>query len=440
MSAGHGRDGLARKRFMPDPWHQFRAGCESWNGRDREAALRSLPTLAPELHGAALPLVLARLNDWVPQVRAAAAAALPLLLRDELETAWIAALPELARLMQGQRWARDGADSRGAIEHFLLQSPSRRAALLACAPGQATRVARWLTRQSWLHGSPGERVAALAQALRGVDARLAWESLRHLQALDPDGLALPGVRAALAAARVPSLRLAGLRDDHARGRLPAADEAMALAFSRHGGTRSWLLFHAEAGLKQQVLQRAESVLDAAGPAGPRIVALQVLRALKAVSLPGHLQPALDAPQARVREVAHAIAQAVLDEAGRSACAARALADPSGRVQAVALRALRRGSATLTVAELQALVGRAPQALRPVLRAMEGYDAWTRVPAALALLAEHPLDAAAAADQLAALRLALRRSAYAPTEAQSAAVQQAAERLQQRRPALRFSRP
>lgn len=425
---------------MPDPWHQFRAGCETWNGHDREAALRSLPTLAPELHGAALPLVLARLNDWVPQVRAAAAAALPLLLRDELEPAWIAALPELAKLMQGQRWARDGADSRGAIEHFLLQSPSRRAALLACAPGQATTVARWLARQGWQHGSPGERKAALAQALRGVDARLAWEALRHLQALDPDALALPGVRAALAAAHLPSLRLAGLRDDHARGRLPAGDEAMALAFSPHGGTRSWLLFHADAGLKQQVLQRAEAVLEAAGPAGPRIVALQVLRALKAASLPSRLHAALDAPQARVREAAHAIALTVFDEAMRSACAARALADPSRRVQAVALRALRRGSAMLTVAELQAMVRREPQALRPVLRAMDDYDAWTRVPAALALLAEHPLDAAEAADELAALHLALRCSAYAPTEGQSAAVQQAADRLQQRRPALRFSRP
>lgn len=341
----------------PDAWLAFRERCVDSNGRRREAALRQLAQLPAEFHGRALPLVLVRLNDWVPQVRRAAIDALSLLLRDDLEPAWIEALPAVVRLMTGSRWTGDGSVVRDDIEQFLLSVPSRRIALLASASSLGPAVRRWLVWQSWHHGTAEERKDALVQALAGSDVRMALQACAALQALDPDWYALTGVREALARTPFPRLRLSALRQALARGHVLAGDEALGIAFSRHGGTRSWLLFHADAALKQRVLGRAEAVLDEAGPAGVRLVALQLLRELGATTLPARLTGIRADPVVRLREMAYAISLASAAEAEGTVLALQALADASPRVQRVALRALRQGRVTLTVRELLDLVRR-----------------------------------------------------------------------------------
>lgn len=423
-----------------DLWWVFHADCVDSDGRRREAALREFPQLPAALHGRALPLLLARLNDWVPQVRAAAAAALPLLLRDELEAAWMQALPEVVRLMGGSRWAQDGALAREHIEQFLLSSPKRRAALLACGSGLAPQVRRWLVRQSWQHGAADERLLVLTQALRGADARLAWQALRFLQAMSPDWQALAGVREALAAAHFLGLRLDVLRHEHSMGRFPTDDEALELAFIRHGGTRSWLLFHADPALKQRLQRRAEAVLNEQASADGQVVALQLLGEIGAESLPGHLAAAGKHPAARVREIAFVLSLRVHDATEGAALTGQALADPSPRVQRAARRALRLGRAALTLAELRALVRQQPRALRSVLCVLAHYEAWTRAPEVLRLLAEQPLHRELAAEELPALRRALQRSLYAPTPQQTSAVVAAAALMHQRHPELVFSLP
>lgn len=424
----------------PDPWRSFHARCVDSDGHRREAAMRELPQLPSALHGRALPLVLARLNDWVPQVRAAAAKALPLLLREDLEAAWIDALPEVVRLMGGSRWAEDGAVAREEIEQFLLSAPRRRAVLLASAPGLAPRVRRWLARQSWHHGEAGEKLQALAQALRGGDARLAWQALRHLRAMDPGWRALAGMREALASTPFPALLLDELRQAQAQGRFPSDDEALELAFSRHGGTRSWLLFYAKPALKELVQRKAEAMLDEPGPMSRQLVALQLLRELGAASLRAYLSAALDHPAARLREMAYVLSLPLHEEAERAALACRALADPSPRVRGVALRAQRMGRVALTVADLRAVVQLEPRSLGSVLCALARYEPWTRAPAVLGLLAEQPMDRPLLDEELAALQQALRRSRYAPTPEQTRAVQQSAVLLRQRYPGLVFSPP
>lgn len=426
--------------FGPDPWLAFHSRCVDSNGRRRESALRDLSRLPTELHGRALPLVLARMNDWVPEVRAAAVKALSRLLRDELEAAWMQSLPEVARLMAGSRWRMDGDAAKADIERFLLGTPHRRAALMAFAPGLAPSARRWLARQTWHFGALDEMLAALTQALQGLDTSLAWQALRHLQAMGPDWQDFVGVRAALAQAHFPGLRLAGLREDQARGRFPIGDEAVELAFGRHGGTRSWLLFHADAGLKQRLLEHAEAVLDAPGSTGRQLIALQLLRDLSAASLRDRIEVMLGRPVARLREMAHVLGQAVFDEADRAVLVGRALADTSPRVQAVALRAIRRGRTTLTASELTALARREPRAALPVLRALACFEPWTRALATLELLTELTTVPANAAEEMKALALALQRSLYAPTAAQSASVKQAADRLRGRHPALVFALP
>lgn len=419
---------LRKELFSPDLWQFFRARCESWNGYDREAALRELPQLPAHLHGAALPLVLARLNDWVPEVRAAAAQALRPLLRDELEAAWIAALPQIVRLMAGKRWAQDGAGTRAAIEHFLLHAPQRRAALLACAPGMALPVQRWLAVQSWHNGPAEQRLAAASQALRGRDARLAWQALRHLQGLAADWPSLA------AQAQFSALRLEALR----KGLVPAAREAVALAFRPHAGTRNWVVFHADAELRLQLLRAAEDALASPAPWRRRLTALQLLRALQAPGLQAHIDAASADPQARMRELAYAIGLG-LPGADGAALTCRALADPSPRLQRAALAALRSGRASLTVAELLALVRSEPAALQPALQALALHDPWTRAPAVLALLAAPAVDEAAASEHLRVLHSALAHSLYVPTPVQVSTVQQAGAQLLQYRPTLTLPR-
>ena len=424
----------------PDAWRDFHRRCVDSNGREREAALRDLPRLPAELHGRALPLALARLNDWVPQVRAAALRALPPLLRDELEPAWIDALPAVVRLMGGDRWPEDGTAARDAIQHFLLQSPQRRAALLSCAPQLTRPVQRWLVVQSWHYGSPMEQLYALSQALRGTDAWLAGQALRRLQVLSEDWPLLPGIPDALARAHFPRMRLIALRHQQARGSFPEQDEALALAFSRHGATRHWLFFHADAALKQHVRERAERVLDANGPVQGQLPALQVLHTLDADSLPTYLSAALAHPVARLREAGYVLTLAGVDGDEAAALTCRALADPSPRLQRAALAALIRGRASLTAAELLALSRREPRAAGAVLRALTHFEPFTRVPAALQVLAEQAFATEEVAEELRALKQAWAHSRYGPTGAQTAAVQQAAALLSKHHPELSLMWP
>jgi hypothetical protein len=421
----------------PDPWRDFHRRCVDSNGREREAALRDLPGLPAELYGRALPLVLARLNDWVPQVRAAALRALPLLLREELQPAWIDALPGVVRLMGGDRWAQDGVAAREAIQHFLLQSSQRRAALLACSPQLALPVQRWLAVQSWHYGSQGEQRQALCQALQGADARLAGQALRRLQVQSDDWPNLDGIREALARAHFPGLRLAALRHGQARGRLPQQEEAVELAFGRHGATREWLLFHADAALKEKLRERAEGLLDAGGPVFGQIAALQVLCALKAGSLPARVGVAFTHPVARLREVGYVLGLPGVDESQAVALTCRALADPSPRVQRAALTALAHGRVSMTAAELIELSRREARAVVPVLNALAHFDSFTRAAATLSVLAEQPIESRVAAEHLRALERALARRLYALTDQQAAALQHATSSMQQRRPELTF---
>lgn len=419
----------------PDPWRDFHRRCVDSNGREREAALRDLPRLPAELHGRALPLALARLNDWVPQVRAAALQALPPLLRDELEPAWIDALPAVVRLMGGGRWAEDGTAAREAIQHFLLKSPQRRAALLACAPQLALPVRRWLVVQSWHYGTSAEQLRSVSLSLSGTDARLAGQALRRLQVQSDDWPLLPGIPEALARAHFPHLRLTALRHQQARGSFPQGHVAIDLAFSQHGATRHWLLFYADPLLKRRVCERAERLLDANGPVRGQLLALQVLRALEAQSLPTYLAAALAHPVARLREAVYLqmLTAAVGEEA--AALTRRALIDPSPRLQRAALAALSRGRASLTVSELLALSRREPGASGAVLRALARFEPFSRAPAVLQLLAEQALDPGKAADELRALEVALARSRYAPTPSQTQSLQHAAALLRERHPEL-----
>jgi HEAT repeat protein len=100
---------------------RLRTASEHWNGFIREEAVVELADLGgPE----ALALLLVRVNDWVPEVRAAAAAGLNQFVTVENAALWVEALPALQRLHDCRR--ANHAPLRQRVE-ILLARPE-------CAP------------------------------------------------------------------------------------------------------------------------------------------------------------------------------------------------------------------------------------------------------------------------------------------------------------------
>src|SRR5687767_10375201 len=84
----------------PTDWNEKIADARSYSGYLREEAVRALAAAG---HGAALPVLLERVNDWVPQVRAAAREGIAAFLRDEHIASWGPALGQVAALGRATR-------------------------------------------------------------------------------------------------------------------------------------------------------------------------------------------------------------------------------------------------------------------------------------------------------------------------------------------------
>ena len=89
---------------------------EHWDGYKRENAVRRLGVLGNPV---AIPSLIVRANDWVPQVRSAARGSLEKLLNNENAEAFIVSLPELYHL---QNCARDNHNELiSKVINFLLK-------------------------------------------------------------------------------------------------------------------------------------------------------------------------------------------------------------------------------------------------------------------------------------------------------------------------------
>src|ERR1043165_1681443 len=116
------------------------------SGFKRENAVRRLGMIGNAL---ALPYLIARANDWVPQVRAAARDALNKLLRAENAEAFVTALPELLHLQACLR--DDHTALLQAVQDFLVREENVHHLLagLQNPDVQVARVAtRWLVERS----------------------------------------------------------------------------------------------------------------------------------------------------------------------------------------------------------------------------------------------------------------------------------------------------
>lgn len=371
----------------PDP------GAAAWlprltsrSGHDREEAVRMLGRLrAPE----ALPGLLERVNDWVPQVRRAARSAVGDFLVDDALPAWRDALPALADVLRGQR--DDHGPLLARIAGFLA-APERVDRLSDLRDGLPLVVRRWLDTSEWNGASETRRAALLAERLRGGDIVAARWALEQVETLTGT------------VAR-PALWLVGCDSPlgpvaaHALRRLcDAAPEAglanaRRLALDPRGAVRDVALAQLrKAGQVEPVRELARTLLlSPAGAPHRGVPALQVLATLDPAGMTARCERLMALtgaarPQAALRAAAlqHLIGATAGD--AQQHWLRQALADASGRVQRVAVETVVRGVPPPSPAELWPLVleHRDAHALRRGLRLLPYWTLWTQLGELLAL--------------------------------------------------------
>lgn len=398
---------------------------EARSGHSRQEAVEALGELrAP----AALPGLLARVNDWVPQVRQAAGIAVRRFLADDRLAAWPAALPALADVLRGQR--ADHGPLLTTIADFLL-APGRIEQLSDARTRLPPVVGRWLDTAEWRISPQAERTALLSARLRGADIVAARWALERIEDL-PGGLARSALW--LTACDSPT----GPVRAHALRRLcdttPELGTATAqrLALDQRGGVRDVALaFLRRIGGTAPVRVTAESqlqaqALDHAPHSG--VPAFVLLAQVDPASTTGRAERLLAMadgiqPKAPLRAVAleHLIRASVDDRQQHWLC--RALGDTSPRVQRVAAEAVGRGAPGLSPAELWPLVmahGSAV-ALRRGLRMSRSWGLWTQF-GELLDLARRPLPEGGVDALINAFErweVSTRRGVSAPGEPQAA---------------------
>jgi len=351
------------------------------SGHSRQEAVEALGKLrAP----AALPGLLARVNDWVPQVRRVAGIAVRGFLTDDRLEAWPAALQALADVLRGRR--ADHGPLLATIADFLV-APDRLRRLADVRGTLPPVVGRWLDTVEWRAASPVERPALLSGRLCSADIVTARWALERIEDL-PGGPARSALW--LAACDSPT----GPVRAHALRRLcdttPELGTATAqrLALDPRGGVRDVALaFLRRSGGTDAVRVVAESQLQAQALVGAPhggVPAFAFLAAVDPASTPVRAERLLAlagdvGPKAPLRAVA-------LDHLIRASTDDRqqhwlrcALGDASPRVQRVAAESVGRGVPGLSPAELWPLVMAHGHvvALRRGLTMSRSWGLWTQ---------------------------------------------------------------
>jgi HEAT repeat protein len=100
---------------------------DSWNGYERERAVCQLGLIGNSI---AIPMLIKRANDWVPQVRAASYKALKDLLIEENSLAFVDALPKIYHLESCYR--DDHRELIKVVESFLLSEENKAKVVSGC--------------------------------------------------------------------------------------------------------------------------------------------------------------------------------------------------------------------------------------------------------------------------------------------------------------------
>lgn len=345
----------------------------SRNGYEREAAVREAQRLAD---GALLPWLLERANDWVPQVRAAALAALRSHMQEELLPRWCASLDAVVALERAGR--ADHRELLSEIRGFLAQPACLPSVLAAGARGKEP-VKRFVFELLWSATQAQDRTAALREALAGPDRFIARIATGLLDQVDEPGDRLElmqlGCSSRFSPVRAQSLRLLLATQD------PAGDAmAEVLCLDPSASVRGVAWHHVgRTARAAQVVRDAKARLQAATRLADRCAALALLVLADPGAAAQDCDRALRSDQPRLRAMALA---ALLSgqPATQEQLLVTGLKDASSRAQAVAARAIYRG-ATPPPAEVVMAIARqhgTAGALRRAVLVLSRSPFWERL--------------------------------------------------------------
>lgn len=352
------------------------AEIDSTSGYVRESTVRALVS---HPQPGTLPLLLVRLNDWVPQVRLAADAAVRSLMRSEFLPEWTSALDAVAALQRAQR--ANHTAMLNEIARF-LSGPENLAKLELSPKATGPYGRRYVFDLLW-HAESDEqhRAHLLEQALTGRDgmvAALAFERVEHL--------ASPALKrqlyrvacfASLGQVRYSAVRLLVKQDDDATAELIPRVCLDPIASVRWW-CQNWLRAKGEIG---SAIARAVALAsDEHSAPKRRCAAIQFLKETEPETArrisSGWLTSA--ATQLRRSAIAIGLSLAAFDE--KDQWARKAFEDPSLKVQRLLLETEHRGVWAPTVEQVLSVLGRYPVADRlDRFRVLgELLDGWTRL--------------------------------------------------------------
>ncbi|MGI5415832.1 HEAT repeat domain-containing protein [Actinomadura luteofluorescens] len=369
------KDGLPRDERLS----RLAAAC-SPDGRRRESAVADPATGADEV---LLPAVVLRAADWVPQVRETARRSLSAALQSA-DTAALVAAAGVAMAIAS--WER-GGHALEAVARALCAAPDE---VLAAARGQQDAGVRRLAYRSWLASGRSRHEEVMRAALSEHDAAcqrqcvewLVSDALRYrrvdaLERLLGEGGARAGI-AALTALVELGRPEAGVA--HLAGR-SAMMRATAQWAARRAGHDPAAIYR-DALASDRAPGRVRALVAGLGECGTR----------QDVDVP---LPFLEDPSPRVRAEA---VRAVRRLGGPAAAIAGMLADPAPVVVRAVKRALRGEPDAVSASRLWSLLAAdsPPHVRLGAYEQLRGMDTWTRVHTDLHLLAARDAELGARA--------------------------------------------
>ncbi|MCC2961130.1 HEAT repeat domain-containing protein [Massilia sp. IC2-278] len=304
------------------------------DGYIRQAAVEYCGRLAPE--GAVARLV-ERLNDWVPQVRAAARRALEAVVPTASAADLCGALPAAYALLHAKRETH--AQWVAAFERTIIDQAGA-PALAGALQGRDIQVGRAVFRLlAGTHAMTPQALFALVVPASSdiVLTRLAFDHLERSE----EGCGESELVRAFASKSTP-IRARALRALIARGITRYVEDAL---FARQASLRAVAAAHL-AGQGQDVAALYREALTVPGASPARIgICLAELGASRQLSCLDSINPFLHHPVARVRSRA-AQAWLRLAPAERDEIALRVLADPAPELRVLLLQLVRKHGAYL----------------------------------------------------------------------------------------------
>lgn len=339
-------------------------GVCSDSGFVRESAVKAL---ASRPQRGTLPVLLVRLNDWVPQVRIAAGEAVRSLMRPEFLPDWMASIDAVVALERTRR--TNHTAMLNEIAGFLSRS-EHLSQVIEASRSAGLHGRRYVLDLAWRAAQDeSERVRLLEQALFGDDVVLATQALSRVE-----GLTSPAARRRLYEAACQS-PCAPVRCEGVRWAVEQPDEATDLVVRRacldvSPHVRWWCLrwLRSNGGTEREVANAVAVAGDALLPARKRSTAMQFLAEADVSSALAVSEPWLTTESARLRRDALSVRLANGSHDEKTRWLKQAYADPSPKVRRLLFAKAHRGVWAPTVDELVASVQheQTPEAVRALL--------------------------------------------------------------------------